>query len=569
MNVSYLYGRFYLFFCVILCSVLFSCHSKPIPSPNSIEVQKRFDSTYHYVVNNMIKSHEKMDTLLMCCDELMSASPSQLEPRQLRLWNYSYALSSSIYFNNNNLKKGLSCLYRGLFLSDSLNDMACKNRISSALALVYSNWNMNDEANALFNEVIACSDKNDVLSTANAYLAKAMHMVYTMKYDSALYYMSLIDKLNIKEEDMLPGSYKSVDYTTRFYKGWSLSEIPDSLYKSISILQGLYDDYHAHKDETVAFESVCFRLGKAYEQAGEKNKAKFYYQQSKDLVLARPVSFQLFETSEPLMSLFIQEKDDKSALELLPVWKTITEQYYDNQLKGMLAYYSVKQDVAGMEKQILEAKGKLTQRRLEITILIMVVFVLILIITWGIFYWRNKKRRIQKLFSVLMRRYIEWREMDIYLLSKHEEHLALSSGIEKSKDSKEENYQNPSENEDFSEDSRDDDFYRSLYYRVLIVMEKEQPFLNPDLNISMLAKVAITNRTHLSTAINRMTGTNFSTWLAEYRVNYVIHLMTTSGNDNLDMLYEKAGFGSRTSFYRQFKQITGLTPKQFIKQRKF
>lgn len=559
------YCKLWGFSLVTPCCILFSCQSEPTCSPDDLEFQKQFDRNYHYVVNNMLKTHEKMDTLLMFCDELMSTSPSRLEPRQLRLWNYSYALSSSVYFNNNDLKKGLACLQRGLFLSDSLNDPLCKNRISSTLALVYSNWKMNDEANELFNQVIANSDQSDTLSMANAYLAKAMHMVYTMKYDSAVYYMSLIDKLNIQEEDMLPGSYKSVDYTTRFYKGWSLSEIPDSLNRSIELLQSLYDDYHAHKEETVSFESVCFRLGKAYERAGDPKKADFYYQEAKDLILTRPVSFQLFETSEPLMSTYIQENDTKNAMQLLPVWKTISEQYYDNQLNGMLAYYSVKQDVAGMKKQILEAEGKLTQRRLEIVILVMVVFVLMLIIVWGIFYWRNKKRRLQTLFQVLMRRYIEWREMGIYLVSKQEESLPLLAVGQDLEATTDETLQESSD----SEGTSDDDFYRNLYYRVLLVMEKERPFLNPELTISLLAKVAITNRTHLSTAINRMTGTNFSTWLAEYRVNYVIHLMTTSGSDNWDMLYEKAGFGSRTSFYRQFKQITGLTPKQFLKQRKF
>lgn len=565
MKKSLHHCKLSLFLIVTQCFVLFSCQSEPTFSANDLEVQKRFDWAYHYVVNNMLMTHEKMDTLLMCCDELISVSPSQLEPRQLRLWNYSYALSSSVYFNNNNLKKGLTCLQRGLFLADSLNDPVCKNRISSTLALIYSNWKMNNEANDLFNQVIANSDKSDILSMASAYLSKAIHMVYTQKYDSAVYYMSLIDKLDIKEEDMLPGSYKSVDYTTRFYKGWSLSEIPDSLDRSITLLQGLYDDYQGHKDDAVAFESVCFRLGKAYEQAGEKRKANYYYQEAKDLILARPTSFQLFETSDPLMNTFIQKNDTKSIMQFLPVWKTISEQYYDNQLNGMLAYYSVKQDVAGMEKQILEAKGKLAQRRLGIVILMMIVVVLVLIIGWGIFYWRNKKRRLQTLFQVLMRRYIEWREMGIYLVSKQEEHLPLTAAANELENTTDENTGDASG----PDDTNEDDFYRALYYRVLLVMEKERPFLNPELNISLLAKAAITNRTHLSTAINRMTGTNFSTWLAEYRVNYVIHLMTTSGSGNMDMLYEKAGFGSRTSFYRQFKQITGLTPKQFLKQRKF
>lgn len=78
----------------------------------------------------------------------------------------------------------------------------------------------------------------------------------------------------------------------------------------------------------------------------------------------------------------------------------------------------------------------------------------------------------------------------------------------------------------------------------------------------------MTNRTYLSVAINRVTGVNFSVWLAEYRVNYAIDLMNKSEADNMDLLvYEKAGFSSRSTFYRQFKQITGLSPKQYLKRR--
>jgi len=35
---------------------------------------------------------------------------------------------------------------------------------------------------------------------------------------------------------------------------------------------------------------------------------------------------------------------------------------------------------------------------------------------------------------------------------------------------------------------------------------------------------------------------------------------------SIDGLGEKAGFKSRTSFYRSFKEFTGLTPTQYLKQ---
>ncbi len=268
------------------------------------------------------------------------------------------------------------------------------------------------------------------------------------------------------------------------------------------------------------------------------------------------------------MNAFLRENDSKNILELLPVWKKIVEQYYDNQLNGMLAYYSVELDVAGMEKQVIQVEGKLVQRRMEIIILILVVLVLMMAIVWGILYWRHKKRQLRTLFETLMRRYISWREMELYLKSEWEKHslppdvTVVEDGAETEDDASQ-----PVMNDESVADAKGDEFYRELYYRVLLVMERDRPFLNPELNISLLAKAAITNRTHLSNAINRMTGTNFSTWLAEYRVNYAIHLMTHNDAVNVDTIYTQAGFGSRTTFYRQFKQLTGLTPKQFLKQR--
>lgn len=564
MKTTARYSVWYFLLCLLAGNIFFSC-SKSASMTGNREVQVRFDSAYHYVVNNMLMSYENIDTLLALCDEMAAVSPSQLEPRQIKLWVYSHALASSVYMNHNELKKGLVSLQRAIELADSIQDKACLNRSVSMLALVYSNWKLNDKADALFDRVIANSDKEDVLSTANAYLAKAIHLVYTARYDSALYYLSSIDSLKIAPEDMLPGSYKSVDYTMRLYRGWCLTEIPDSLQRGIGLLQGLYDEYYPYKEEAVSFESVCYRLGRAYELAGNRPKADVYYQEAKDMVLSRPVSYQMFETANPLMGTFIQGNDTDGMLELLPVWKDIVEQYYDNQLNGMLAYYSVELDVAGMEKQVVQAEGKLVQRRMEMIILILVIVLLVMVVVWGIMYWQHKKRQLHILFEALMRRYIGWREMEMYLVDNLEKH-SLLPGVSSPE------FGVDADNEEAAaslDDTKDDEFYRELYFRTLLVMERDRPFLNSELSISLLAKAAITNRTHLSTAINRMTGSNFSTWLAEYRVNYAIHLMTDSDSVNLDTLYKQAGFGSRTTFFRQFKQLTGMTPKQFLKQRMF
>lgn len=554
----------FIFPIFLLGGFLFSCttRGKMESEKSKTPIQVRFDSAYHFIVNNMLMSCEKIDTCLTLCDELTSISPSLLEPRQIRLWNNSFSLSASYYLNNNEPKKALVLLQRGMAIADSLGDKTCLNRAANLLALIYSNWKLEKEANDLFDRMIAISDRSDVLTMGNTYLAKAMHMAYTMKYDSAAYYVSLIDGLHIKKEDMLPGSYKSVDYSIRFLKGWYLTETPDSLFRAIELLQGLYDEYAPYKNQAVSFESVCFRLGRAYELAGDKKKAMRYYDESRLMIMNEKPAPHLYEVAEPLMEVFLKYHDMKSAVEFLPVWKVIFKQYSDNQLRGMLAYYSVKLDVMAKEKELIKAEEVLFRKRMEVIGLSLLVILLTILVVWGVIHWRNKKRQLRILFEALMRRYIEWREMNHYLVSHYMEQNLLLNVSEADKQEAETTVSDV-------EKVGDNEFYHKLYYRVLLVMEKERPFLDPNLTISSLAKMAITNRTHLSAAINRMTGTNFSIWLAEYRVNYAICLMNDSGSDNnMDLLYEKAGFSSRTTFYRQFKQITGLTPKQFLKRSK-
>lgn len=560
MKLENWYGVFCL--ATFLCLVSSCTRNKPVPADVEA-VSARFDSTYHYVINNMVMANNKLDTFVVLCDELISTPLSQLEPRLHRMWAHSFALSASIYMSNNDLKKALVCLRRGIAVADSLGDADCLNRASNLLALIYSNWKLDDEANALFNRILDISKGTDALSQANAYLAKAMHMVYTEKYDSASYYMSLIDKLQIKKEDMTSGSYQSVRYFTRFLKGWYLTETPDSLGCAISLLQELHDEYYPYKEQAVSFESVCFRLGRAYDLAGDGTKADHYYGEARKLIMSKPVNYQLFEVVDPLMGVYLDKGRKKEALDLLPAYQAVTEQYYDFRMNGMLAYYSVKLDVAGKEKQIMQTENLLVRRQMEVIILALAVLLLGVLVVGGIIYWRNKKRQLRVLFETLMRRYIEWREINLYLV----EHLnnVASLPVMPDKDASDKEISE----EMLSEERQGDDFYRDLYYRVLLVMEKERPFLNPELSMSMLAKAVATNRTYLSTAINRMTGSSFSVWLAEYRVNYVIQQMENGGFDSMDDLYEQAGFGSKTSFYRQFKQITGLTPKQFIKRRMF
>ena len=103
---------------------------------------------------------------------------------------------------------------------------------------------------------------------------------------------------------------------------------------------------------------------------------------------------------------------------------------------------------------------------------------------------------------------------------------------------------------------------KNIYTRVLEVMDKEQPYLDPALTLNKLARIVGTNRSTLSMVLNSQTKQHFCKWLATYRVNHAIRLMELHPDKILTELYTLSGFSSRTSFFRQYREMTGKSPRE-------
>lgn len=95
-----------------------------------------------------------------------------------------------------------------------------------------------------------------------------------------------------------------------------------------------------------------------------------------------------------------------------------------------------------------------------------------------------------------------------------------------------------------------------------LVME-QQLFCRSDLSLDDLCMLVGSNRSYVSACINSGSGMNFSTWMNKIRVDYVLVLIREGCND-LTELFIAAGFASQTSFYRNFKLVTQMTPKQYL-----
>lgn len=109
-----------------------------------------------------------------------------------------------------------------------------------------------------------------------------------------------------------------------------------------------------------------------------------------------------------------------------------------------------------------------------------------------------------------------------------------------------------------------------LMYKISTIMREKQLFTNPHLTIQDLAAAVGSNRTYVSNCINRCTGYSFSQYVARYRVEHAQQvLLNPKYNSDHDAIADAAalsGFSSDQTFYRVFKDITGLTPLLYRQQ---
>lgn len=99
-------------------------------------------------------------------------------------------------------------------------------------------------------------------------------------------------------------------------------------------------------------------------------------------------------------------------------------------------------------------------------------------------------------------------------------------------------------------------------------MEIEKLYLNPRLSLNDLVVAVGSNKTYLSTHINRQ-GKTFYDYINEYRVVEACRIMDVkSMGERLSMadVASRSGFNSISSFNRYFFKIKGITPSQYSRR---
>lgn len=102
----------------------------------------------------------------------------------------------------------------------------------------------------------------------------------------------------------------------------------------------------------------------------------------------------------------------------------------------------------------------------------------------------------------------------------------------------------------------------SLFSRLKRLMDEQQLFLDPDISREKVSQILSTNKQYLSEAITQHTGLTFTNYIVAFRLSYACNLLLHT-SDTIESVASQSGFSSARTFYRLFRQKTGVSPTQF------
>ncbi len=107
-----------------------------------------------------------------------------------------------------------------------------------------------------------------------------------------------------------------------------------------------------------------------------------------------------------------------------------------------------------------------------------------------------------------------------------------------------------------------------IHLQLIQLMETEKFYTEPELSLNMLAAKLSIHSNYLSQVINEKEGVSFFDYINALRVNEFKRLIKEKDQSQFTLIsiaYD-CGFNSKSSFYKNFKKVTGLSPTDYINQ---
>lgn len=238
-------------------------------------------------------------------------------------------------------------------------------------------------------------------------------------------------------------------------------------------------------------------------------------------------------------------KNYSSADSFLQRCYTVQDSIYRRESESKAQEYAALFHSQEKELQLTEERAQ-SQRKTILIISSLTLIVLLLFILWVLF----RNLRITK-----KRNRIDAQRIDELVAQKEELRKAYSK----------QSSGTPEEGEAASEDDADMNEEYQTFLRMENVIVENQLFLDPTLNREEILKVTGIGKNVLVPLLKKYSGSaNLNDYINRLRLEYAVRMMQANKGFTIDYFAEASGFNSRSTFYRAFQNVYGMTPSQYL-----
>jgi AraC-like DNA-binding protein len=458
-------------------------------------------------------------------------------------------VNQAVFHNNSGEQEKSIRLYRdALTLAEDIpEDYRTKIIVLVNLGNVYTNIESHEKAIAIMNEVLSMLDNHEdnPKIRAAAYNGLANNHESLGETEISLSFHLKSKKLgeDIKNESIVVTALSNISDT--YLRLEEYEKAREHINNALSI------PYAQKPTKQRAW--LLLNRGIAEQHIGSNTNAITYFIEAKELAVAKGLPEIEMEAYDHLVTAYEKNNDLENKRVAYEKFLSLQNSILENRQSA--TKMDLKQDIAARDN-IIKSKESIITKLLENKnrlLLWSIAFACILgIVSFSFFLNKKKYQREQELLQeqfASLRNSYQYKSESTFL-----EHVEPSI-------TRTPGYKNSSlTEEDFAK-------YKAL---LLHHMTTEKPYLNNELSQSDLANELGISSHHLSEILNSGFNQNFYNFINSYRVLEAQKLMdndTTKEFKILAFAFD-AGFKSKTSFNRVFKNHTGLTPSEYRKKTK-
>lgn len=106
-----------------------------------------------------------------------------------------------------------------------------------------------------------------------------------------------------------------------------------------------------------------------------------------------------------------------------------------------------------------------------------------------------------------------------------------------------------------------------LIKRLDTYMQNNNAWRNPDLTLNTLAAELFTNRTTLAQVLRENGYENYTNYIKKLRIDDFLQQIESGQSANFQEAFFFAGYRSRATAFRNFQQLTGLSPSEYFQKK--